>query len=48
MFMDDRALKETVISREVVFPGKIVRLEHWQVTLPNGETALREVACPLL
>lgn len=45
MFMDDRALKETVISREVVFPGKIVRLEHWQVTLPNGETALREVAC---
>ena len=45
MFMDDRALKETVISREVVFPGKIVRLEHWQVTLPNGETALREIAC---
>ena len=43
--MDDRALLETVVSKEVVFPGKIIRLEHWQVTLPNGEKALREVAC---
>ncbi|MBR4080303.1 MAG: NUDIX hydrolase [Clostridia bacterium] len=43
--MDDRSLMETVVSREVVFPGHIIRLEHWQVTLPNGETALREVAC---
>lgn len=38
-------LTETLLSKEVVFPGKIIRLEHWQVSLPNGETALREVAC---
>lgn len=38
-------LTETLLSKEVVFPGKIIRLEHWQVALPNGETALREVAC---
>lgn len=43
--MDDRAIQETVLSKEVVFPGHIIRLEHWQVALPNGETALREVAC---
>ncbi len=43
--MDDKALREEVLSRETVYPGVIVRLEHWQVRLPNGETALREVAC---
>lgn len=43
--MDDRALVETLVSKEVVYPGKIIRLEHWQVTLPNGESALREVVC---
>ncbi len=43
--MDDKALREEVLSRETVYPGVIIRLEHWQVRLPNGETALREVAC---
>lgn len=38
-------LTEKFLSKEVVFPGKIIRLEHWQVALPNGEPALREVAC---
>lgn len=38
-------LTEKLLSKEVVFPGKIIRLEHWQVALPNGEPALREVAC---
>lgn len=42
--MSDR-LTEKFLSKEVVFPGKIIRLEHWQVELPNGEHALREVAC---
>ncbi|MBE5804490.1 MAG: NUDIX hydrolase [Clostridiales bacterium] len=42
--MSDK-LTEKFLSKEVVFPGKIIRLEHWQVELPNGETALREVAC---
>lgn len=43
--MDNQALREVVTERKVVFPGKIIRLEHWQVRLPNGEAALREVAC---
>lgn len=43
--MNDTQLTETFLSSEVVFPGKIIRLEHWQVKLPNGENALREVAC---
>lgn len=43
--MDDKALREEVLNRETVYPGVIIRLEHWQVRLPNGETALREVAC---
>ncbi|MCH5287161.1 MAG: NUDIX hydrolase [Christensenellaceae bacterium] len=36
---------ETFLDGKVVFPGKIIRVEHWQVRLPSGETALREVAC---
>ena len=43
--MNDTQLTETFLSSEVVFPGKIIRLEHWQVQLPNGKQALREVAC---
>ncbi|MGN0779422.1 MAG: NUDIX domain-containing protein [Aristaeellaceae bacterium] len=43
--MNDTQLTETFLSSEVVYPGVIIRLEHWQVKLPNGETALREVAC---
>ena len=43
--MNEEQLMETVISKEVVYPGVILRLEHWQVRLPNGHTALREVAC---
>lgn len=43
--MKDQALMENLVSKEVVYPGKIIRLEHWQVRLPNGELALREVAC---
>ncbi len=42
--MNDASLTETLLEQQVVFPGKIIRLEHWQVRLPNGETALREVA----
>ena len=41
---EDR-LTETILSKEVVYPGVILRLEHWQVRLPNGHQALREVAC---
>ncbi len=43
--MSDASLLETLVSKEVVYPGAIIRLEHWDVTLPNGHHALREVAC---
>lgn len=43
--MDDKQLTERYLNGEVVYPGKIIRLEHWQVELPNGRKALREVAC---
>ena len=43
--MNDQSLLEKLVSKEVVFPGAIIRLEHWDVTLPNGAHALREVAC---
>lgn len=43
--MDDKQLTEEYLDGKVVFPGKIIRVEHWHVRLPNGETALREVAC---
>ena len=43
--MNEQNLIETYKSGEVVFDGKIIRLEHWQVELPNGRMALREVAC---
>lgn len=41
--MNDQQLTEQIISKERVYPGKIINVDHWQVTLPNGETALREV-----
>lgn len=43
--MNDQELVETYQDGKVVFDGKIIRLEHWHVKLPNGSTALREVAC---
>lgn len=43
--MQDTQLTEKLLDKQVVYPGVIIRLEHWQVELPNGEKALREVAC---
>lgn len=42
--MNDQALTETLVSKEIVYKGVIITLEHWDVTLPNGDHALREVA----
>ena len=42
--MNSEELTEKVLSRSVVHPGVFLRLEHWQVALPNGETAPREIA----
>ena len=41
--MTDDALRETFLSGEEVFHGKLINVEHWQVRLPDGQTALREV-----
>ena len=41
--MDDRALEEVFLSSEEVFQGALINVEHWQVLLPNGQKALREV-----
>lgn len=39
----DEELRENFLSGEEVFHGKIINVEHWQVSLPDGDTALREV-----
>lgn len=43
--MNEARLTETRLDGKVVFEGKILRLEHWTMQLPNGSPALREVAC---
>ena len=39
----DESLREKFLSSEVIYPGKIIRVEKWQVELPDGETAMREI-----
>ena len=39
----DEDLQESFLSGEEVFHGKIINVEHWQVALPDGKTALREI-----
>ena len=40
--MENR-LEEKFISGETIYDGKVVHLEKWQVELPNGKLATREV-----
>ncbi len=39
----DEALREKFLSSETIYPGKIIRVEKWQVELPDGGTAMREI-----
>lgn len=39
---DFESLRETPLSSERVFTGKIINVSHMQVSLPDGRTALRE------
>ena len=39
----DESLREKFLSSEVIYPGKIIRVEKWQVELPDGDTAMREI-----
>ena len=41
--MPDDQLRETFLSSEEIYPGKIIRVEKWQVALPSGSTAMREI-----
>ena len=39
--MNEHDLTETILTKEQVFQGHLIHVEHWQVALPNGEHALR-------
>ncbi len=41
--MKDAAYKETVLTSETVFDGHIMTVETWQVRLPDGREASREI-----
>ena len=41
--MDFSELREIPVSSESIFEGKILHVERWQVTCPNGNQAPREI-----
>ncbi len=41
--MNQHDLEEVFLSSQEVYHGKLINVEHWQVQLPNGQTALREI-----
>ena len=41
--MDESSIREIPFSSETIYDGKILHVERWQVTCPNGRTALREI-----
>lgn len=41
--MDDNQLREIPFSSETIYDGKILHVERWQVTCPNGHAAAREI-----
>ena len=42
--MNDKELTEVVTGRETIFEGKVLHVEKWAVTCPNGAPSFREVA----
>lgn len=40
--LDYEMIKETFKSKEVIFEGKIITVERWKVSLPDGKPAYRE------
>ena len=42
--MNTQDMIEHKLSGEKVFDGALLHIEHWQVRLPDGRTALREIA----
>ena len=41
--MNDQELREIPFSSETIYNGKILHVEKWQVTCPNGHPATREI-----
>lgn len=41
--MNEQNLRETFISSKTEFTGKIITVEQWRVSLPNGQEAGREI-----
>ena len=41
--MEYNELREIPVSSESIFEGKILHVERWQVTCPNGSPAMREI-----
>ncbi len=41
--MNEQDLRETFISSKTEFTGKIITVEQWRVSLPNGQEAGREI-----
>ena len=41
--MDENSIREIPFSSETIYDGKILHVERWRVTCPNGRTAAREI-----
>lgn len=41
--MTEQTMQENILSKENIYQGRIIKVERWQVSLPNGQTATREV-----
>ena len=41
--MRDEEMRERFLSSEEIYPGRIIRVEKWQMALPNGQAAMREI-----
>ena len=41
--MNDHSLREIPFSSQTLYDGKILHVEKWQVTCPNGHEAAREI-----
>lgn len=39
----DKELREVYLSGETLYDGKIITVEKWQVALPDGKEAMREI-----
>ena len=41
--MDENRIREIPFESETIYDGKILHVERWQVTCPNGSSATREI-----